>query len=331
MNVFRHIQDLFDRLPSYAWWEVAIELSVIWIAVYFIVKFAQGTRAAGALKGVLLIFVVFATLVWLLGGGQTFTRIGLLFDRLLQIVAIGLVVLFQPELRRALIRLGERPIFKRSPSEIAEVVEPIVEAAQYLARARFGALIVLERQAGLDSLLEGGTRMNARLSAPLLQTIFFPGSALHDLAVVVRGKVIHAANVQLPLADPEDMPDRQLGSRHRAAVGLTKECDAIVVVISEETGLIRLAERGRLTPGFQAAELKKELSSRLAKVPPAAGESAADADAEAEAMAEARLNDNADDDHASPAKASDKASNRASRASPGGLAGSGGGGGGRDG
>lgn len=313
MNLFRHIQDLFDRLPSYAWWEVAIELLVIWIAVFFIVRFFQGTRAAGALKGMLLILVLFATLVWILGGGQTFTRVGFLFDRLLAIIAIGLVILFQPELRRALIRLGERPIFKRTPSEIAEVVEPIVEAAQYLAKARFGALIVLERQIGLEALLEGGTRMNARLSAPLLQTIFFPGSALHDLAVVVRGKVIHAANVQLPLADPEDMPDRQLGSRHRAAVGLTKECDAIVVVISEETGLIRLAERGRLTPGFQAAELKKELTARLAKVPPAEGESAVEVDVEADevaaALAETRL-DLREGDREATRRASTRSSSR---------------------
>src|SRR6185369_12086858 len=109
--------------------------------------------------------------------------------------------------------------------------------------ARFGALIVLERQVGLAGVAEGGTVLNADLSARLLQTIFFPGSALHDLAVIVRGKTIQAAGVQLPLAEPADMPDASLGSRHRAAVGITKECDSIAVVVSEETGSIRLADR----------------------------------------------------------------------------------------
>jgi hypothetical protein len=105
--------------------------------------------------------------------------------------------------------------------------------------------------------------MNAELTSRLLQTIFFPGSALHDLAVVVKGKRIAAAGVQLPLAEPEDMPDKRLGSRHRAAVGLSRECDALVVVVSEESGKIRLAERGRLTVVESVDQLDRELMSRL--------------------------------------------------------------------
>ncbi|MCK6477474.1 MAG: DNA integrity scanning protein DisA nucleotide-binding domain protein, partial [Phycisphaerales bacterium] len=112
----------------------------------------------------------------------------------------------------------------------------------YLSRARFGGLIVIERSVGVSGLIEGGTVINAELSSRLLQTIFFPGSALHDLAVIVKGRRVHAAGVQLPLADPTDMPDPRLGSRHRAAIGLSKECDALIVVISEETGSVRIAE-----------------------------------------------------------------------------------------
>jgi diadenylate cyclase len=133
----------------------------------------------------------------------------------------------------------------------------------YLAKAKFGAIVVIERQHGLKGLVEGGTEVDARLNRRLLQTIFFPGSALHDLAVVIRGEKIAAAGVQLPMADPGDMPDPSLGARHRAAVGLTRESDALVVVVSEETGAIRIAERGRLSSPMTGDELTEALASRL--------------------------------------------------------------------
>ena len=121
----------------------------------------------------------------------------------------------------------------------------------------------------LSPIVEGGTVLSAELSARLLQTIFFPGAALHDLAVIVKGNVIHAAGVQLPLADPIDMPDPQLGSRHRAALGVSKECDALVVVVSEETGQIRIAERGRLSNPIAPGDLRDEILHRLKLDPPA--------------------------------------------------------------
>lgn len=252
-----------DRLGRYPVWEVALEFVLIWLVVFAIMRFVQGTRAAGALKGFLVVLVLVTLASRVLGGTGSFQRLGLLYDRFLALVAIGLIVIFQPELRRALVRLGETPFLRGTPKDIKQVVEEIVTAAGYLARAKFGALIVVERSIGLSGLVEGGTVLNAELSARLLQTIFFPGSALHDLAVVVRGKTVHAAGVQLPLAEPEDMPEQGLGSRHRAAVGLSKECDAVIVVVSEETGTIRIAERGRLTERMNAADLKEELEKRL--------------------------------------------------------------------
>jgi diadenylate cyclase len=178
-------------------------------------------------------------------------------------VAVGLVVIFAPELRRAAIRIGETPFFRSTPGEIARLVDEVADACKYLSKARFGALMVFERQIGLQALIEGATRLNADLSARLLQTIFYPGSALHDLAVVVRGGRIAAASVQLPLADPVEMPDPSLGSRHRAAVGISRECDAVVVIVSEETGAIRIAERGRLSAPLTLDDLKAQLSKRL--------------------------------------------------------------------
>lgn len=260
---FGPIQDLFQRIAAYSPTVVAVEFAVIWIVVYGIVRFVQGTRAAGALKGLLVLLVGMLVISRVLGGTDTFQRLSVLYDRFLALVAVGLIVIFQPELRRALVRLGETPFFRGTRSDIDFVVDEIVEACAYLSKARFGALVAFERQVGLDDVVEGGTVLNADVSSRLLQSIFFPGGALHDLGVVVRGRRVYSANVQFPLAEPTDMPDAKLGSRHRAAVGLTKGCDALVVVVSEETGAIRIAERGKLSGPMKPEELAEELTRRL--------------------------------------------------------------------
>ncbi|MFZ4573205.1 MAG: diadenylate cyclase CdaA [Phycisphaerales bacterium] len=257
------LHGLFDRLHTYSTVALVVELLFIWIVVYAVVKFVQGTRAAGALKGVLVLMIFLAIAARVLGQAGAFQRLAFLYDKMLAFVAIGMIVIFQPELRRAVVRLGETSFFRSTPKDIVHIVDEISEAVAYLARAKFGAIIVIERQTGLSGVVEGGTVLNAELNSRLLQTIFFPGSALHDLAVIVKGRVIHSAGVQLPLAEPADMPDPALGSRHRAAVGVSKECDAIVVVVSEETGRVRIAERGRLSDGMSPAELRVELAARL--------------------------------------------------------------------
>ncbi len=263
MTIWERLVRLAERLQAYAWWQVAIELVVIWAVVYAIIRFVQGTRAAGALKGTLLLLLFTTLLIRIVGASDSFQRIKFLYDHFLTLLAITLVVVFQPELRRGLIRLGETPLLRRSATADKATVDAIVDASAYLSRAKFGGLIVIERETSLKGLVEGGTTINGQLTARLLQTIFFPGAALHDLAVTISGTTLKAAGVQLPLADPEEMPDPSLGSRHRAAVGLSQECDALVVVVSEETGTISLAERGRLEQGLDAARLREELTSRL--------------------------------------------------------------------
>jgi diadenylate cyclase len=291
LNIFSGIQNLFERALSYRWWEVAIELIIIWLVVYAIIRFVQGTRAAGALKGLLALTLLVFMLTLIpsaIGASDAFQRLQYLFDRALGFIALGLVVVFQPELRRALTRLGEAPFFRSTPGEIALVVDAVVEAAGYLSKAKFGAIIVIERQARLEGLVEGGTRLDAKISSRLLQTIFFPSTALHDLAVIIRGSVIHAAGVQLPMADAGDMPDPRLGARHRAAVGLTKECDALVVIVSEETGHIRIVERGRLSDSLSPDGLREQLSKRLRREPPKSAPTAGEeADAALVSSAEA--------------------------------------------
>lgn len=274
MRFWNTVQDLLDRIYSYPTLVVVAELLVIWLVVYGIFRFVQGTRAAGALKGMLVVLILAAVISRVLGVAEAFQRLSYLYERFVALVAVGLVVIFQPELRRALVRLGETPFFRSTPSDIAYTVDEIAEACAFLSRARFGGLIVIERSVGLAGLLEGGTVLNADLSAPLLQTIFFPGSALHDLAVIVKGRRVHAAGVQLPLAEPSDMPDLRFGSRHRAAVGLTKECDALVVVVSEETGALRIAERGKLSSPMDEAQLREELRTRLTRAQKAAAAAA---------------------------------------------------------
>lgn len=262
------IQALLRRLGAYPPWEVAIELLLIALVVYTVFRFVRGTRAAGALKGLFLVLVFTTVVARVIGAGETFQRVAFLYDRFLAIVAVGLLVIFQPELRRGLIRLGEATLWRQSTSAIAQTVDSIVEACAYLSKSRFGAIIVIQRQLGLRGLVEGGTPIGGELSSRLLQTIFFPGTALHDLAVIVKGNIVAAAGVQLPLADPAEMPDARLGSRHRAAVGLTKECDAIVVVVSEESGDIRISERGELYGPYKPEALHDELLHRLRLQPP---------------------------------------------------------------
>lgn len=293
------LHSLLFRIRSYSLVEVAVELLLIGLVVWAVVRFVQGTRAAGALKGLFFV-VAFVTLIArILGGGEAFQRLGFLYDRFLAIVAIGLVVIFQPELRRALIRLGETPFFRSSSSQIATAADAIAEACTYLARARFGAIIVIERRIGLKGLVEGGTVLGAELSSRLLQTIFFPGTALHDLAVIVKGNVVHAAGVQLPLADPADMPEAELGSRHRAAVGLSKECDALIVVVSEESGHIRIAERSQLSAPIPAAELRDELLRRLKLEPPPPEPQTAEEAAETRILSTHQHDDHAEHDELS--------------------------------
>ncbi len=266
MTAFDRLTDLLNRLGSYAPWQVAIELLLIGVAVFAVIRFIQGTRAARALKGLIVLLVLGTVMVRVLGE-DSFQRLGYLYDRLLAVIAVALVVIFQPELRRGLIRLGETRLFRNQEEGGAAIAKAIAPACAYFSKSRFGAIIVIERTTGLKTLVDGGTEIEARLTPALLQTIFYPGTALHDLAVVIKGTTISAAGVQLPMAEPGDMTDARFGSRHRAAVGVTKESDAIVVVVSEETGDIRLAERGVLSEPIPADRLEMALTDLLGRPP----------------------------------------------------------------
>ncbi|MBL8757014.1 MAG: diadenylate cyclase [Phycisphaerae bacterium] len=269
MGIFERLSQLLERVQGYSPGQIAIELLVIGTVVYAVVRFVQGTRAAGAIKGLFLLLVVATLLTRILGQREAFQRLTFLYDNFLTIAAIALIAIFQPELRRGLTRLGEAPLFRRQAPRADAVVSAIAGACKFLSKARFGAIIAIEREVAIKGIVEEGTTLNAEVTAPLLQTIFFPGSTLHDLAVVISGGQISQAGVQLPLAEPASMPEPGLGSRHRAAVGLSQECDAIVVVVSEESGTISVAERGRLLRGLSPQQLEVYLRNKLERGQPA--------------------------------------------------------------
>lgn len=243
--------------------EIVLEFGVIWLVVYGMFRFLRGTRGAGVIKGFFLVAVALALVIRVFGDATDgFTRLRFLFDRAFSLLAILLVVVFQPELRAAMGRLGRAQIFTARRAQASGLADEISEAAEFLSRNRFGALIVVERQIGVGDL-EGGTELDARVTATLLESIFWPNSPLHDLAVVIRNGRIWGAGVQLPLAEEGTVPS-SLGARHRAAVGVTADNDCIAIVVSEENGGIRIAETGRLSEQIPHKALREELLRRIA-------------------------------------------------------------------
>jgi diadenylate cyclase len=243
-QLFDSFRSFYRALSAYHWWQVAVELLLIGLVVYWVVRFLRGTRGARMLRGIALLLIAGYLIVSLLASQFGLDRVRFLYERFLLFAGFAITVAFQPELRRALMRLGEASIFRRH-REIDEEIEALVESASFLSRRKIGALVAIERDVGLGGIAESGTRLNADLTPDLLNTIFWPNSPLHDLGVVVSQGRITYAGVQFPLAE-EGTLERELGSRHRAAVGMSSESDAVVLVVSEETGDVSIAERGQL-------------------------------------------------------------------------------------
>jgi diadenylate cyclase len=262
--MFEYAQTYLNRIRQYPLWIVLLELLLIGVVVHFAVDFLRGTRGARVIKGTALLLVVGYAVITL--GGEQLRRLDFLYSRLLVLATFAIVVVFQPELRRALMRLGEARLFRTTPSPVRGMVDAICRCAAYCSKNSIGALIAIERDVGLGGLIESGTIMNATLTPELLNTIFWPGSMLHDMGVVVRNGKLAAAGVQFPLAESEsgELPP-DLGSRHRAALGLSQETDALVVIVSEETGIISVAEKGRLVRNLTVEGLESLLTETLSR------------------------------------------------------------------
>ncbi len=256
------LHTLLNRLTAYPWWVVALELALIGVVVYWVLEFLRGTRGARLIKGVSLFLIIAYTIIKL--GGNKMPQVEFLFSRLLVFTSFAIVVVFQPELRRALIRLGEARFFRPGSSASRRLIDSLCQTAEYCSRNRIGALIAVEREVGLGALLEQGTILNADVSSELLNTIFWPGSMLHDMGVVIRDGRIAAAGVQFPLADGVDVSP-EMGARHRAALGLSHDSDAIILVVSEETGIISIAQRGEFVRDLTGEQLREALTHALQK------------------------------------------------------------------
>jgi len=238
-------------------WRDVIEILIVAFVIYQLLLFLAGTRALQIVLGLVLLGLVYLGAVVL-----KFTMIATLLGLVFTYGAFVAVVVFQPELRHALARLGRSRVFRLfSSANATAAAEEIADAVERLARTGTGAIIAVEQEVSLDQYLESGTPLRAAVSADLLTTIFTPYSPLHDGAVLIRGDQIIGAACVLPLTQ-FPVTDRSLGTRHRAALGLSEETDALVLVVSEETSQISVAFRGLLTRGLTRERVRDLLSGR---------------------------------------------------------------------
>lgn len=244
-----------------------VQIFIVAAAFYYVLRLLARTRAIQMLAGLLVL-----TVIYFIAKFIGLELIQYLLEKLFQYGAIAALIVFHPELRAALARLGQSRMLRFfSPMEQREVVEELVEAIERMARAKIGAIVAVQRNVGLDEYAETGTRIHARVAADLLVSLFAPYGPLHDGAVLLEGDTIIAAGVILPLTQ-FPVADRSLGTRHRAALGLSEETDALVIVVSEETSQISLAHRGRLSRNVDLARVRAALGG--APIEPAAAPAA---------------------------------------------------------
>lgn len=246
-------------------WRPALEILILAVIIYFIFKFVRGTRGWPVVIGfvvVLLALTLVTTILnlqvlrWILGSASVF-------------IALGALVIFQPELRRMLGELGNLPLFA-SNSEQRESIEVIIDTCVRLADVKIGALIAVEQSIQLQDAVESSVKVDCEVTPEMLETIFFPNNAVHDGGVVIKGdRILYAAAI-FPLTQRSDL-NKSLGTRHRAAIGLTEETDAVVVVVSEETGTISYAHKGQLVRGVTPEELRAFMTSVILRPAKTAG------------------------------------------------------------
>jgi len=236
-----HIQD---------WWRPALEILILAVSIYFVFRFVRGTRGWPVVIGFVVVLLALAlvttildlkVLRWMLGSASVF-------------IALGALVIFQPELRRMLAELGNMPLFA-SASEQREAIEVIIQTVERLADVRIGALIAVEQSIQLQEAVESGIKVDCDATPEMLETIFFPNNAIHDGGVILKGDRIAYAACIFPLTQRSDL-NKSLGTRHRAAIGLSEETDAAIIAVSEENGMISYAYKGQLTRGGTLEELR---------------------------------------------------------------------------
>jgi diadenylate cyclase len=247
--------EIIEHLESF--WRPALEILILTVGIYYVFRFVRGTRGAPVVTGFLVVFLtslIFTRLLhlevlqWILGAFSAF-------------LAVAVVVIFQPELRRMLAELGNLPLFATA-GEQRENIEVIIQTCERLADVKIGALIAIEQSIQLQEATESGVPVDCEATPEMLETIFFPNNAIHDGGVIIKGDRITYAACIFPLTQRQDL-SKSLGTRHRAAIGLSEETDAIVVAVSEETGAISYAYKGQFVRGITLEALRAFLTSVL--------------------------------------------------------------------
>ena len=251
--LFAWVVEIWATLSdNYHWFWDTLDILLVACGIYWLLLLIRGTRAAQMSLGLLLL-----VMVWILSDQLQLATLGFLLDNFLSWGVLIVIVIFQADIRRGLTRVG-RGLFRGPSRQKTQMAEEVVRACQSLAQRRVGALVVLERETSLEDHLELGTRLDAELSRELLVSIFLPYSPLHDGAVVIRESRVAAAGCILPLALRPNIPS-VLGTRHRAAIGIADETDAVAVVVSEETGKISLVASGEVLENLDGPRLRQAL------------------------------------------------------------------------
>lgn len=239
-----------------------IEIALIYLFLLVVYRFVKGSSGDSALRGVAILFTVLLLAVYFVADTVGMYRIAKLLEKVVDYLFLGVIVVFQPELRRGLTRLGQNQVFGRLLSRRDDVIPKIVATVFRLSRHKTGALIAIERGVGLRNYVERGTELDAMFSPELVDSIFFHGNPLHDGAIIVRGSRVMAAGCLFPLTENPDIGKR-LGTRHRAGIGLSEETDALVIIVSEETGRVSVALRGELSQDLSRETLERMLRSNI--------------------------------------------------------------------
>jgi len=258
------LKDYLDRLAEP---RSIADVALVFLVVYGVLKLLRGTRAAPMAAAI----GVFAFLYWL-AVNQRLTTLEFVLRGALLYIGVAIIVLFQTEIRQGLIRFGNQfrvPLTRRHRGQFGQsIYDEIVLAATTLASTKTGALIVIERNVGLKGIVDAGVRLDAELSYDLIVSIFNPASPLHDGAVIVRDDRIAAASCFLPLS-LNPLSAKELGTRHRAALGITEDSDAVAIVVSEETGLVSFVRRGRIRRALDATRLRAAIYKEIEEQPAA--------------------------------------------------------------
>lgn len=250
----------FADLTWKGWIKDIIDISIVSYIIYKLILLVRGTRAVQLLKGIIVLVATWALSTWF-----NLYTLKWLMNQMFTFGVVTILIIFQPELRRALEQLGRGSLFSRSSvveRDISDRINEIIKSINYMAKRKIGALIVFERNTGLSDYIESGIQMESIVSSELLINIFIPNTPLHDGAVIIRGNQIMAAGCYLPLSE-NPFISKELGTRHRAGIGVTEVCDAISVIVSEETGQVSLAVGGMIVRDIKDESLISKLFEEL--------------------------------------------------------------------